>query len=155
MRRAASADAGRLIALTDGELRVVATTGGETGWQVGAAVPADDEGVGYALASAQPVSHAGTEPGGRPTLCVPCVFDGEPLGVIELVGRGGQEAFPIAVTEVATLFAVIAATVLAAGEGASSGVPASRELASELVRLEATDAARYANVAWAVSALLA
>lgn len=62
---------------------------------------------------------------------------------------------PIEATDVATLFAGVAAAALAAGEGASSGVPASRELASELARLEATDAARYANVARMVSALLA
>jgi hypothetical protein len=112
--------------------------GGETGWRVGAAVAPDDQGVGYALASAQPLSVAGTEAGGgRPTLCVPCVFDGEPLGAIELVGRRGQEAFPIEATEVATLFAGVAAAALAAGEGASSGAPSSRELASELARLEA------------------
>lgn len=155
-RRAASAEACRVVAIVGQELRVVAVAGGETSWIVGASVAADDEGVGYTLASAQAHSVAGTEAaGGRPTLCVPCVFDGEPLGAVELVARPGQEAFGMPATELATLFAGVAAVALAAREGTSSGVPTAREIASELARLEATDPSRYASLARAVSALLA
>jgi GAF domain-containing protein len=155
-RRAARADAARIVAVDGQLLRVVAVAGGGVGWRVGQAVATDAEGIGYVIASAQPFSVAEVDtPGGRPSLCVPCILDGEPLGAIELVGRPGADTFSIEATEVATLFADVAAAALAAGDDQTPGVPTARELAAELTRLEDTDPALYASVARAVSAVLA
>jgi len=154
-RRATHADAARVVASGDEELVVAAAAYSGPSTRQGFSLPADSEGVGYVLASAQPLSVAASGDGGRPALCVPCTLDGDPVAALELLGRPGQSAFPIEATEIAMLFGGVAAAAMAAGDPALSGVSSPRELATELERLDASDPARYASVARAVSALLA
>jgi len=154
-RRATRAVGARVVA-EEGEQMISVAVAGETGWRVGETVALDADGVGYVLASAQPLSVADADsPEGTPTLCVPCIFDGDQLGAIELVGAPGQDAFSIDQTETAALFADVAAAALAGRAGPAAGVPTARELASELARLEVSDPLRYASLARAVNALLA
>jgi hypothetical protein len=153
-RRASQADAARLLTSTDAGLVVAAVAGSGPDWRQGETVPADSEGVGYVVASAQPLSVAAPHPDGRPSLCVPCTLEGEPIGAIELLGRPGQDAFPIEATEIAMLFGGVAAAALAAGDPAVAGASSPAELAAGLAQLDASDPARYASVARAVNALL-
>lgn len=154
-RRATHADAARVIASGDEELVVAAAAYSGPSARQGFSIPADSEGVGYVLASAQPLSVAASGDGGRPALCVPCTLDGEPVAALELLGRPEQNSFPIEATEIAMLFGGVAAAAMAASDPALGGVSSPRELATELERLDASDPARYASVARAVSALLA
>jgi len=154
-RRATHADAARVVISGEGELVVAAVAHSGPSSRHDFSVPADSEGVGYALASAQPLSVAASGAGGRPALCVPCTLEGEPVAALELVGRPEQSAFPIEATEIATLFGGIAAAAIAAGDSAVTNVSSPREFATELERLDASDPARYASVARAISALLA
>jgi hypothetical protein len=154
-RRAVHADAARVVRSGDEQLVVAAVAYSGQSPHEGFSISADSEGVGYVLASAQPLSVAASGAGGRPALCVPCTLEGEPIAALELLGRPGQDAFPIEATEIAMLFGGIAATAMGAADPAMTGVSSPRELATELERLDASDPARYASVARAVSALLA
>jgi hypothetical protein len=153
-RRATYADAARVLSTDGASLQTLAISGTIPGWRVGATVPADEKGVGFVVASAQALSVGAEGPHDRPGVCVPLVFDGEPIGALELLGRPGGNAFGIEATDTATLFARIAATAIASDDQTARDVPSSRELASELARLETGDPVRYASVARAVSALL-
>lgn len=154
-RRAAHAEAARVLASSDKGLEAAAVAGSEPSWRQGETLPADSQGVGYVVASGQPLSVAAPGPDGRPRLCVPCMLEGEPIGALELVGSPGQDAFSLQAAEVATLFAGVAVAALMADDAGVPTAPSPRELAAELGRLDANDPARYASVARAVSALLA
>src|ERR1700747_1810494 len=73
-RAATGAASARLVAGEIGGLRTVAVAAGPPGWRFGAAVAADEEGVGYAVAAGQPFS-ATAQDGGVPMLCVPCMYE--------------------------------------------------------------------------------
>jgi GAF domain-containing protein len=87
-------------------------------------------------------------------LCVPCVWDDEAIGALQLVNKAGDGPFSFDDVEVVTILGSIAGAVLAEGvEGA--GHRSAGELAGELRRLEASDPARFREVATVVEALLA
>jgi hypothetical protein len=153
-RRGTHAAATRVLASEGGELRVLAVAGAGPGWRAGQTVAADTEGVGYVLASGQPLSVAAERPGAGAVLCVPCMHESEPIGALELLGDAGEDPFPLAATSIASLFAQVAGVVIATGTGAAAAVPSPRELVAELARIEASDPMRYASLARAVGALL-
>jgi hypothetical protein len=159
-RLATGAAAARLVSSDAGALRVAAVAGslpasaGTAGWHVGEGVPDDEEGVGYAVASAQPYSVAAQDGAGVPMLCVPCLHDSEPIGALQLLGSPGAAPFPIDSTDVAMLFARVAGTAIATDDHSAASVPTPRELAAELARIEASDPIRYTSVARAVGSLL-
>jgi GAF domain-containing protein len=143
-----------VLASEGDELRVIAVAGTAAGWRVGQTVAADAEGVGYVLASGQPLSLAAERPGAHAVLCVPCMHESEPIGAMELLGGAAEDPFPLEATGIAGLFAQIAGAAIAAGSDAAAAVPSPRELGAELARIEASDPTRYASLARAVGALL-
>lgn len=152
VRRSTSATGARIVA-AEGEGLFAVAVSGETDWRLGEPVPLEGDGVGYVLASAQPLTM--TDPNGRATLCVPCIYDGDQLGALELVRAVGESAFSLEQTELAALFADVAAAALAGRADVTASVPTARELGAELVRLEAGDPVRFASLARALNALLA
>ncbi len=147
------------------ELEVVAAIG--SGELVGIRVPAEGGTAGYVLASGQPVAMmpraedpAASEGvvgvlGIRPAsvLSVPCAFDDEVLGVLELVDKAGG-AFSFDDVELSTVLANIAGSALRDRDPAVSVRPPD-ELAADLRQLSAADPATYVRVATVLEALLA
>ncbi|HEU0317581.1 MAG TPA: hypothetical protein VFR49_09655, partial [Solirubrobacteraceae bacterium] len=123
-------------------------------WRLGERVAADSGGVGYALASGQPFSVAASGSGDRAVLCVPCLHEAEPVGVLELVRGPGEDPFPIEATGMAMLFGQVAGAAMSIGPAGAAAVPSPLELAGELARLEASDPVRYASLARAIGALM-
>jgi hypothetical protein len=153
-RDATRAHAARILIGHEDELIVAAVAGSERGWRLGERLAAEPDGVGYVLASGQPLSVAPQAGGGGPLLVVPCMYESEPVGVLELIGGAGAAPFPVASTDAALLFARVAGTTIVNADHRAASVPAPRELAAELVRVEASDPVRYASLARAVGALL-
>ena len=125
-----------------------------SGELVGTRVPAEGGTAGYVLASGQPVAMmpraddpAATEGvvgvlGIRPAsvLCVPCAYDDEVLGVLELVDKAGGGAFTFDDVELATVLANIAGSALR-DRGPAVAVRPADELAADLRQLSAADPA--------------
>ncbi len=153
-REATQAQAARILIGDEDELKVAAVAGNDPGWRLGEGLAIEQDGAGYVLASGQPLSVAPPAGGGAPLLYVPCTHESEPVGVLELVGGSGDAPFPVAATDAALLFARVAGTTIVNADHSAAGVPAPRELAAELARVEATDPVRYASLARAVGALL-
>ncbi len=147
------------------QFEVVAAIG--AGELVGTRVPAEGGTAGYVMASGQPVAMmpraddpAATEGvvgvlGIRPAsvLCVPCAYDDEVLGVLELVDKAGG-AFSFDDVELSTVLANIAGSALA-DQGSATSVRPPDELAADLRQLSAVDPATYVRVATVLEALLA
>ena len=136
------ADRGRLLAASPGtdELRVVAAHGGGDLWQ--ARSPGDI--ARYVAAAGQPqvLSHGAHLPA---TLCVPCFYDDEVMGTLELEDKQGGLAFTIDDVELATLLGGIAGVALARSPVMT--VPDPSRLVADLTRLATADATRYATIA--------
>ena len=104
--------------------------------------PAADEGV---------VGVLGIRPAS--VLCVPCAFDDEVLGVLELVDKVGG-AFSFDDVELSTVLANIAGSALR-DQGPTVSVRPPDELAADLRQLSAADPTTYVRVATVLEALLA
>jgi sigma-B regulation protein RsbU (phosphoserine phosphatase) len=163
---ATGASSGWLLAVDDGELRVVASTGTPAP-ALSATVSADAGAAGFVAASGQPLAVAprGDDRfsegmvallGHVPTsiLGVPCLSDDIVVGVIELVDKAGGGSFSFDDVELATLLAGIAGVGLTTFADRLPDVPAPAQLGGDLARLATTDPGRYAGVASAVAALL-
>jgi len=133
---------GRLLATSpeSNELHLVAAHGGSDVWQ--ARSPGDI--ARYVVASGQPqvLSHGSQVPA---TLCVPCVYDDEVVGTLELEDKGAGLAFTIDDLELAVLLGGIAGVALV--RSPEPAVPDPSRLVADLSRLAVADGTRYATVA--------
>jgi GAF domain-containing protein len=148
------------------DLAVVAAMG--VGDVVGTRVASEGSTAAFVLGSGQPVAmmprpddpsagrgmagHLGITP--QSVLCVPCVFDDDVLGVIELVDKAGDGAFSFDDVELVTVLASIAGAALRDRDPGVTVRPAN-ELAGELRQLAGADPAAYVRVATVLEALLA
>jgi hypothetical protein len=163
---ATAAAQGWLLAVDGDELVVVAAAGGASpGNRVGNRRAVTGT-VGYVAGSGQPAAlrvspdDSSNEGAGGldgvPTgiLAVPC-GDEDVIGVLELVDKaGGEDAFSFDDVEIVSLLARVAGAALADSSETAATVPSPGELAGELERLAAADAARYAAVATMLQAVL-
>src|SRR4051812_42971504 len=111
-REATLAHAARILIGDENELKVVAVAGNEPGWRVGESLAVEPDGVGYVLASGQPLSIAPPAGSGGPLLYVPCTHESEPVGVLELVGGSGGAPLSLASTHAAPVFPRVARTTI-------------------------------------------
>jgi GAF domain-containing protein len=164
---ATAAQRGWVLALEDGELRVVAALGEGAGDLMGVEVPSGSGTSGFVASSGQPIALSPRSDdvrlaegitallGTRPTsiLSVPCGSE-DVVGVLELVDKVGGGAFSFDDVELATLLAGIAGAALQA-PGGEINVRPPAEIGAELGRLASADPESYARVATVVEALLA
>lgn len=163
---ATGASSGWLVAIDDGALRVVASTGPPSP-ALSTNVPSDSGAAGFVAASGQPLAVApragdrfsesmvallGYSPASM--LAVPCFADDIVVGVLELVDKAGGGSFSFDDVELATLLAGIAGVAVTSAAERPPDVPAPAQLGGDLARLATTDPGRYAGVASAVAALL-
>lgn len=87
-------------------------------------------------------------------LCVPCVWEDEAVGALQLVNKAGGGAFSFDDVEVVSILGTIAGAALAEGVE-SAGHRTAAELGAELRRLEGADPATFRAVASVLEALLA
>ncbi len=87
-------------------------------------------------------------------LSVPCLVDGDVVGVVELIDREDGGRFGFEDVELGTLLASVVGAALAHGDAAGADVPRPEMLAAQLVDLEQDDPLRYRRTAWAVQQLL-
>jgi GAF domain-containing protein len=158
---------GWVLVTEDDELVVRATTASDPA-MLTARVPATSGYAGYVASSGQPLAMSprrGDERSGqgiaallgiRPSsvLAVPCGSDAV-IGVLELVDKVAGGPFTFDDVELVTLLAGIAGEALVAGRDVAVDVPSPHQLGDDLLRLSATDPARYATVAALLGALLA
>jgi GAF domain-containing protein len=162
---ATPASRGWVLALHDGELRVVAAVGEGAGDLIGVDVPGGGT-AGFVASSGQPIALAPRSDdarlaegviallASRPTsiLSVPCGGD-DVVGVLELVDKAGGGPFSFDDVEMATLLAGIAGAALEAPGGEVAARPPA-EIGAELGRLASADPEAYARLATVVDALL-
>jgi GAF domain-containing protein len=131
----------------------VLAPGGTAAFVVGSGQPiAAQPGAGDTRASDDAVLLGGTTP--TSVLCVPCVWDDEVIGALQLMNKAGGGSFSFDDVEVATVLGTIAGAALAEGVEAV-GHRSAAELGNELRRLEGADPAAFHAVATVVEALLA
>lgn len=162
---ATGATQGWLLATSDMGLRVLAATGGtDPGRLVGMTVAVTGA-RGYAVSSGQPAalrpqptdqSNAGAGgasgvPGAL--LATPCGID-DIVGVLEIVRDEGGESFSFDDVEVVSLLADVAGAAIVDVEASTVESTPPEQLGTELQHLAANDAARYADVARVIDALL-
>ncbi len=157
------------LLVTEGDELVVRATTESDPAVLAARVPATSGFAGYVVSSGQPLAMSprrGDERsaqgvaavlGIRPSsvLAVPCGTDEAVTGVLELVDKVAGGPFTFDDVELVTLIAGIAGEALAAGRDAPVEVRSPQRLGDDLLRLSATDPARYATVAAFLGALLA
>lgn len=133
---------GRLLAVSpeSDELQAVAAHGGSDLWQ--ARSPGDM--ARYVAASGQPqvLSHVAQVPA---TLCVPCFYDDEVVGTLEVEDKRNGLPFSVDDLELAVVLGGIAGVALVGSPVAT--VPDPSRLVADLNRLATIDASRYATVA--------
>ena len=127
-------------------------SGGTAGWVVGSGQP-----VAVQLTPEDPrVADEALLLGGEPpknVLCVPCVWDDEPLGALQLVNKYGGAKFTFDDVEIVTLLGTVAGAALAE-DSTDAGHRSAVELGGELRRLESADPATFRAVATMLEALL-
>lgn len=126
--------------------------GSTAGWVVGSGQP-----VAVQLSSDDPrVADEAALLGGQPpknVLCVPCVWDDEPIGALQLVNKYGGAKFTFDDVEIVTLLGTVAGAALAE-DSADAGHRSAAELSGELRRLESADPATFRAVATMLEAVL-
>jgi GAF domain-containing protein len=164
---ATDADQAWIVAPRGEELRVIAAVGSRAGELIGSTVAGDEEGIGWVIASGQPISLApSSEDSGSAgvthvlgrrisaLLCVPCTGEEETVGALAVLDKVGGNAFPMHEAEIVSLLADIAGVALAQGAD-TRPLPAPAELTAGLADLAREDPERYAAMSSVVSTLLA
>lgn len=161
------ATSGWVIAVVDDRLQVVAARGPLGGRVRGLAVGVDGS-AGFVAASGQPMAISprpddanvaggvlgalGVVPASL--LALPCNDGDEIVGVLELVDKSGGDRFTFDDVELATLLASVAGPALAQRADVPAA-PSPDAVAVQLRALAADEPARYAQIAWTISHLLA
>jgi GAF domain-containing protein len=163
---ATGASTGWLLAVAEGGLRILATSGlaAGNGVTVGSVItPTGAQ--GYVLSSGQPAAlmpqpsdpandGAAGYPGVPGTvLATPCGEDSV-LGVLELADKEGATPFTFADIEAVAALAAVAGAAMLEGDDAQVDVATPRQLAADLERLAARSPRRYADVARMIESLL-
>jgi GAF domain-containing protein len=155
------------ISLIEGDtLRVVAAFGTLAPRIRGLSVPIGGS-AGFVASSGQPLALApragdsninagvlaaiGVVPSGLVTL--PCLYDDDVVGVLELIDKDGAGRFDFADVEIAQLLTDVAGPALAARSETAVEI-GPEELAAQLRALAATDPDRFGRVAWVITTLL-
>jgi GAF domain-containing protein len=168
---ATGAEVAMLATVSGDSLRIVAAAGpGAEGSGPGAFVGQELGRSGTAawvIGSGQPVAaqlvpgderavEEATLLGGRTPaniLCVPCVWDDEPVGALELLNKAGAGRFTFDDVEVVTLLGAVAGAALVEGSD-DLGHRSAAELGAALRRLEASDPAGFRVIATTLEAFL-
>ncbi|MGH9280613.1 MAG: GAF domain-containing protein [Acidimicrobiales bacterium] len=162
------ARAGWALAAEGDQAEVVAAAGEGAGDAMGVTIDVHTGAAGFVIASGEPLAVAprpddpiatdgvAAALGRTPSsvLCVPCGFDGDVLGALELIDKTGGGPFLFDDVELATVLGDVIGALLADGGGGRPAVPTPDELRADLRRLAAADPARYAAVAVAMASLL-
>jgi GAF domain-containing protein len=160
------ASTGWLLAVVDGGLRVLATSGLASGNGAAPGTIITPTGAqGYVLSSGQPAAlmPQPSDPAndgaagypGVPTsvLATPC-GDDSVLGVLELAEKQGASPFTFADIEAVAALATVAGAAMLEADDAHVDVATPAELAADLDRLASHNPQRYADIARVVESLL-
>lgn len=164
---ATTARTGWAVALDGDALRVAAARGALADRARGLVVPVGGS-AGFVAASGHPIALAprqgdahvadgvlgalGTVP--TALLSLPCLVDGDVVGVVELIDREDGGRFGFDDVELGTLLAAVVGAALVHGDAAAADVPRPDRLVAQLVDLEHDDPVRYRRTAWAIQQLL-
>jgi GAF domain-containing protein len=154
---ATGASRGRLLTVVPGaeHLTVAAAHGGDAAWSAPGVLSVGTGIAGYVVATGQPqvLTSRQTEPPGLTSeLCIPCIWDDEVVGAIEVADKVGSGAFTFDDLELACLLGRIAAVAIAGNQ--TLAPPDPDRLVGDLGRLALADPVRYATIALLVRRLL-